>query len=100
MLRAGRFRCSADKRRIGVTLAGDDPYSAVPYGKGKTALEKYGPHMIDQEGDIVTPLVNGNEECAFAFLRVGLPAVPSRKRLQRGNQFFANPFHAICILSG
>ena len=59
--------------------------------RGKTALEKYGPHMIDQEGDIVTPLVNGNEECAFAFFEGGIARCAIEKAFAEGKSVFRKP---------
>ncbi len=40
----------------------------LPYlrEKGVQSIEKYGKHMIDSDGDVVTPLIN-NKECAYVI---------------------------------
>jgi hypothetical protein len=35
--------------------------------KGIHEIEKQGKWMIDKDGDYVTPLINGDEECAYVF---------------------------------
>src|SRR5688572_20794424 len=32
---------------------------------GRNAVEEFGTHVIDSDGDFVTPLVNGDRECAY-----------------------------------
>ncbi len=59
--------------------------------RGKNALERFGPHMIDQEGDIVTPLVNGNEECAFAYFENGIARCAIEKAFEEGKTGFRKP---------
>jgi hypothetical protein len=35
--------------------------------EGIAAIEKQGVHVIDEDGDDVTPLVDGNKHCAFVY---------------------------------
>ena len=42
-------------------------YSPLMSGEGRRAAEDKGFFEIDFEGDIVTPLVDGSQECAYTF---------------------------------
>lgn len=59
--------------------------------RGKNALKRYGSHVIDQEGDIVTPLVNGNEECAYAYFENGIARCAIEKAFAEGETGFRKP---------
>ncbi len=39
---------------------------------GRKAIAKYGKHTIDPDGDIVTPLVGGDKECAYTVFENGI----------------------------
>jgi hypothetical protein len=48
----------------------DEIYNDVkPYltKRGIAAIKKQGKHLIDSDGEYVTPLINGNEECAYTI---------------------------------
>ncbi len=51
-----------------------------PYisGQGLDAIEKQGVHIIDGDGDLVTPLIN-NKECAFTIFENGIAACSIEK---------------------
>lgn len=40
--------------------------------KGIAAIEKYGTSVVDFEGDLTTPCVNGNQECAYVTWENGI----------------------------
>ncbi len=43
-----------------------DKFSPQMQEKGRKTIEQVGFHEIDWDGDIVTPLIDGKEECAYA----------------------------------
>jgi len=54
-----------DEKELEPVEANYQTYSSNMTEKGKQAVESKGFFEIDQDGDIVTPLVPGSEECAY-----------------------------------
>ena len=48
-------------------------YSPLMRPEGRTAVVEKGFFEIDRDGDLVTPLVPGSEECAFCHFGAGAP---------------------------
>jgi hypothetical protein len=72
----------------------EDIYEQVkPYltPKGIRAIEKYGKHLIDSDGDHVTPLVNGKEECAYTIFENGIAFCGIEKAHREGKIGFQKP---------
>ena len=38
---------------------------------GRKAIKEFGPHLVDSDGDNVTPLINGRE-CAYTYFKDGI----------------------------
>jgi hypothetical protein len=72
----------------------DDIYEKVaPYltSKGRKAIKKYGRYLIDSDGDYVTPLVNGTEECAYTIFENGIAKCGIEKAYEEGVIKFKKP---------
>jgi hypothetical protein len=71
----------------------DDIYEDVkPYmtQNGKEAIEEQGKYIIDSEGDLVTPLING-KECAYTFFENGIANCAIEKAFTEGKTSFMKP---------
>ncbi len=72
----------------------DEIYPKVkPYmtAKGIEAVEKEGRWMIDTDGDKVTPLVDGNKECAYTVFEKGMALCGIEKAWKDGKIKFQKP---------
>ncbi|MFI5134561.1 MAG: DUF3109 family protein [Chitinophagales bacterium] len=58
---------------------------------GKLAVQKYGPWLIDNEGDFVTPLVKGVNECTYAFFENGVAKCSIEHAYAEGKINFRKP---------
>lgn len=59
--------------------------------EGKTAVEKYGTWLIDSEGDLVTPLINGVRECAYTYFENGIAKCAIERACRDGKIDFQKP---------
>ncbi len=86
---AKKFVCDLEKCRGACCVGGDsgapldeeelgileEIYDKVePYltEDGKNSIKKYGKYLVDSDGDYVTPLVNGDLECAYTIFENGV----------------------------
>jgi hypothetical protein len=72
----------------------DDIYDKVkPYltKAGVAAIKKYGKYLIDSDGDWVTPLVNGDGECAYTIFENGVARCGIEKAWEEGAVKFRKP---------
>ena len=58
---------------------------------GKKSIENYGLYTKDQDGDWVTPLVNGNKECAYVIFEKGVATCTFEKAHSEGKISFRKP---------
>ncbi len=76
------------------TIILENIYPAVkPYmtEKGIQSVEQFGKYMIDSEGEFVTPLVDGNKECAYTIFENGLALCGIEKAYRDGKIDFYKP---------
>lgn len=67
-------------------------YSPLMRPEGRAAVEAKGFFEIDREGDIVTPLVEGSEECAFCHFEADGSCLCSIERqFEKGHGTFRKP---------
>jgi len=59
--------------------------------EGKEAIAEYGTHMVDSDGDYVTPLVNGDLECAYTVFEKGVAKCGIEKAWEAGAVSFRKP---------
>lgn len=59
--------------------------------QGLKAIKKYGLHLTDDDGDLVTPLVNGTDECAFTIFENGTAFCGIEKAWKDGVIDFRKP---------
>lgn len=59
--------------------------------EGKAAVEKYGTWLIDSEGDLVTPLINGVRECAYTYFQNGIAKCAIERACRDGKIDFQKP---------
>jgi hypothetical protein len=59
--------------------------------EGRKAIEEYGTHVIDSDGDYVTPLVNGDLECAYTIFENGFAKCGIEKAWENGKIDFRKP---------
>ena len=59
--------------------------------EGKAAVEKYGTWLIDSEGDLVTPLINGVRECAYTYFENGIAKCAIERDCRDGKIDFQKP---------
>ena len=59
--------------------------------QGLKAIRKYGLHLTDDDGDLVTPLVNGTDECAFTIFEKGTAFCGIEKAWKDGVIDFRKP---------
>lgn len=72
----------------------DDIFPLVkPYmtKKGIAAVEEQGKWMKDSDGDKVTPLVDGNKECAYTYFENGMALCAIEKAHKEGKVTFQKP---------
>ena len=58
---------------------------------GRKAIAEYGTHVIDSDGDYVTPLVNGDLECAYTIFENGFAKCGIEKAWEEGKIDFRKP---------
>ena len=58
---------------------------------GKKSIETYGLYTKDDDGDWVTPLVNGNKECAYVIFEKGVATCAFEKAHSVGKISFRKP---------
>jgi hypothetical protein len=102
------FVCALDKCKGACCVEGDSgapleweetailesTYEQVkPYmtDEGKAAVEKYGTWLIDSEGDLVTPLINGVRECAYTYFEKGIARCAIEQACRDGKIAFLKP---------
>ena len=67
-------------------------YSPLMRPEGRAAVEAKGFFEIDREGDIVTPLVEGSEECAFCHFEADGSCLCSiERKFEKGLGTFRKP---------
>ncbi len=103
-----KFVCDLEKCRGACCVAGDSGapldedelqilekiYPKVaPYltEDGRKSIEKYGKYVIDSDGDYVTPLVNGELECAYTIFEGGIAKCGIEKAHADGKIKFKKP---------
>lgn len=103
-----KFVCDLNKCKGACCVGGDagapvaaDEYKALeenyekfkPYltPKGIKAIEKYGLYVKDTDGDVVTPLVGGDKECAYTVFENGIAACGIEKAFLDGQSDFRKP---------
>lgn len=72
----------------------DEIYPHVkPYmtGKGIATIEKTGTHVIDSEGDLTTPCVDRNKECAYVTWENGITKCAIEKAYEDGKIAWKKP---------
>ncbi|HEY0176122.1 MAG TPA: DUF3109 family protein [Pedobacter sp.] len=52
--------------------------------KGITAIEEYGKSVVDLDGDLTTPCVDGNKECAYVTFENGITKCAIEKAHEQG----------------
>ena len=67
--------------------------------EARAVIEKQGVVYTDQEGDLVTSIVN-NKDCVLAMTRKDVVTVPSKRLIGMARRTFTNRYHAISIPSG
>jgi hypothetical protein len=88
---AGESGAPLEEDELGVL---DDIYDKVkPYlrKEGKAAIRKYGKYLVDSDGDWVTPLVNGKDECAYTIFENGVAKCGIEKAWEEGAVSFQKP---------
>jgi hypothetical protein len=65
-----------------------EPYLTT---KGKKAIKKQGTHTIDADGDMVTPLVGEEQECAYTIFEKGIAMCGIEKAYKDGQIKFQKP---------
>lgn len=105
---AKKFVCDLEKCRGACCVGGDsgapleeeelgileDIYEKVaPFltDDGKKSIKKYGKYLIDSDGDYVTPLVNGDLECAYTTFENGIAKCGIEKAYEAGVVNFKKP---------
>lgn len=58
---------------------------------GQRAVEEYGTSVVDTDGDLVTPLVEGHNECAFTVFENGIALCGVEKAWKDGAIPFRKP---------
>jgi len=103
-----KFVCDLNRCKGACCVAGDagapvaaDEYKALernyegikPYltAKGIKSVEKYGLYVTDKDGDVVTPLVGGNKECAYTVFENGIAGCGIEKAFNDGKSDFRKP---------
>lgn len=72
----------------------DEIYPHVkPYmtGKGIATIGEAGTHVIDSEGDLTTPCVDGNKECAYVTWENGITKCAIEKAYEDGKIAWKKP---------
>ncbi|NGM62572.1 DUF3109 family protein [Sphingobacterium sp. SGG-5] len=59
--------------------------------KGIDTIEEYGTHVIDQDGDLTTPCVEGNKECAYVTWENGITKCAIEKAYELGEIDWKKP---------
>ncbi|HUM48150.1 MAG TPA: DUF3109 family protein, partial [Chitinophagales bacterium] len=102
------FVCALDKCKGACCVAGDsgapleykettvleEIYESVkPYmtAEGIESVETFGNWLIDSDGDFVTPLVKGREQCAYVFFDHGIAKCAIEKAYNEGKVGFKKP---------
>lgn len=103
-----KFVCDLDKCKGECCVAGDsgapleeaetkEIAAAYPVIKdmlqpeGIESVETYGTHTIDSDGDLVTPLIGGNRECAYTIFENGIATCALEKAYFQGKISFRKP---------
>ena len=68
-----------------------DVFSPLMREEGRKAVEEKGFFEIDRDGDLVTPLVPGSEECAFCLFENGNCLCSIERRFFEGKSSFRKP---------
>lgn len=68
-----------------------DIFSPLMREEGRKAVEEKGFFEIDRDGDLVTPLVPGSEECAFCLFENGNCLCSIERRFFEGKSSFRKP---------
>jgi hypothetical protein len=59
--------------------------------EGKKAIQQFGAWQVDMDGDLVTPLVEGQKQCAYVIFRQGIAACAWEKAFELGISKFQKP---------
>ncbi len=59
--------------------------------KGIATIEEYGTHVVDVDGDLTTPCVDGNKECAYVTWENGITKCAIEKAHQDGKIAWKKP---------
>jgi hypothetical protein len=58
---------------------------------GIKAVEEQGPHVVDSDGDLVTPLIDGHRECAYVYFDHGIAKCAIEKAYYNGDISWKKP---------
>ncbi|MBA3647550.1 MAG: DUF3109 family protein [Chitinophagales bacterium] len=103
-----QFACALDKCKGACCVSGDsgapleldetevleqvfDQVKPFMSKEGINSIEKFGKWIIDSEGDLVTPLVDGVKECAYVFLDKGIAKCAIERAYYEGKIAFKKP---------
>lgn len=59
--------------------------------KGRATIEQSGVYVVDEEGDLTTPCVDGNKECAYVVFENGITQCAIEKAYNDGKISFKKP---------
>jgi hypothetical protein len=59
--------------------------------EGVASVEKYGPWVVDSEGEFVTPLVDGVKQCAYVYFEKGIAKCAIEKAHEENKIDFHKP---------
>lgn len=59
--------------------------------KGIETIEKIGTHVVDADGDLTTPCVGGNKECAYVMWENGITKCAIEKAYENGDIDWQKP---------
>lgn len=96
-----QFVCNLDKCKGECCVAGDagaplekmevkileEIYPTIKHllsEKGIAAIEEYGTSVVDSDGDLTTPCVGGNKECAYVLFENGITKCAIEKAYEQG----------------
>lgn len=86
----GNAGAPLDEDETGILEREYEAYKPYMKGEGIEAVEKDGFAVLDEEGDLTTPLIN-NAECAYSFEEDGITLCAVEKAWKEGRTTFRKP---------